>query len=148
MLLILRFTPIAIAHEKGQPPKIEKTTAEAINKKYLNDVKPIFEKKCFDCHTSQTRFPWYSKIPGIKQLIQTDIKEAKEHLDMEPDFPFKSHASPLEDLDAIKKSIFKNEMPPLRYRMMHSGSGLTPEEKETVYKWVQFGKEMLNQQTK
>jgi len=49
-----------------------------INRQYLDQVKPIFEKKCFDCHANTTKFPWYYSIPGIKQMIDDDIKEAKK----------------------------------------------------------------------
>jgi len=136
-------------HKKVDPPTPEtKTILESINENYLSNVKPIFEKKCFDCHTSQTRFPWYQQIPGVKQMIQSDMHEAKMHLDMESNFPFKSHATPIEDLTAIEKTIDDNEMPPFRYRVMHSGSALTTEEKEKVHQWVQLGKEMLKEKPK
>jgi hypothetical protein len=141
-------TFIAWAHEGKHHPKPntqEKTSFVQINELYLTDVKPIFEKKCFDCHGSSSSSAWYRNVPGAKQLIDSDIKESKEHLDMSSDFPFKSHATPLEDLDAIQSSIDKNEMPPFRYRIMHSDSTLTTAEKEKVSKWVQFGKEILKE---
>lgn len=132
------------AHHLPEAVTVEvKTSLEEINEAYLKDIKPIFQKKCFDCHSTQTNFPWYSNIPGVKQLIQSDIDEAQEHLNMEPNFPFKSHASPIEDLKAIEESVQKNEMPPFRYRIMHSDSLLTKEEKEKVQKWVQYGNEKL-----
>lgn len=154
-ILIVSVSLLAVAHENHHKAHHQqntvtvktKTALQEINELYLKDVKPIFQNKCFDCHSSQARLPWYSKIPGAKQLIQSDMDEAKEHLDMETDFPFKSHASPVEDLEAIDKSIQKNEMPPFRYRLMHSESLLTEEEKEKVQQWVQFGKEKLKEKS-
>jgi len=148
----MSFSLFAIAHEshikKAAPVTPElKLSLQEINEPYLKDIMPIFQKKCFDCHTSQTQFPWYQKIPGIRQWIQRDIDEAKMHLDMEPGFPFKSHAAPIEDLEAIDQSITKNEMPPLRYRIMHSGSALSADEKAKVHHWVEFGKEKLKRST-
>jgi uncharacterized membrane protein len=147
--LILSATLTTIAHEghhKEQPivAHQDKESMARINERYLVDVKPIFQKKCFDCHSSKTQFPWYSIIPGPRQLIQHDIEKAHEHLDMDADFPFKSHAEPLEDLEAINETISKDEMPPWRYRILHRGSALTMEEKEVVHRWVQFGKDLLN----
>lgn len=137
-------------HKEHHPPvtKEEKNSLAQINEMYLAQVKPIFQNKCFDCHSSKTQFPWYSKVPGIKQFIQHDIDEAHEHIDMEQNFPFKSHAEPLEDLAAIDKTVTKNEMPPWRYRIMHSGSDLTSAEKEIVHQWVQFGKDLLKNGSK
>lgn len=116
-----------------------------INELYISDVKPIFEKKCFDCHGIQNHFPWYRNFPLAKQLIDRDIKESKVHIDMTHDFPFKSHSTPLEDLEAIQKSIDKNKMPPFRYRLLHLYSALTNSEKEKVFNWVKFGKKTLKQ---
>jgi hypothetical protein len=125
------------------PPPQMREAAEVINEMYQREVQPIFEKKCFDCHSSRTKFPWYYKVPGIKQMIDEDIDEAKAHLDFEPGFPFKSHGTPEEDLKAIAQEVEENEMPPLSYKLMHRGSHLTPSEKEKVQAWVQFGLEKL-----
>jgi len=141
-------TLMAWAH-KGKhhpnPSTLQKENFIQINEMYLAEVKPIFEKKCFDCHGLSSSAPWYRNVPGAKQLIDDDIKESKQHLDMSSDYPFKSHATPIEDLDAIRASIDRNEMPPIRYRLLHSDSALTAEEKEKVSKWVQFGKEILKE---
>lgn len=152
-LLLVSFSFFAVAHEshhkKTHPATPEtKSSLEEINERYLKDIKPIFERTCFDCHSSQARLPWYQKVPGIKQWIQSDLDEAKEHLDMEPNFPFLSHATPLEDLTAIDEEIQNNDMPPFRYRIMHSQSSLSDVEKEKVRQWVQFGKEKLKETTK
>lgn len=141
---------IAVAHE-GKPHKpaekpatdASKLALEKINVQYVQNIKPLFQNKCFDCHSSQIKEPWYRNLPGAKQLIDHDVREAKEHLDLESDFPFKSHATPIEDLEAIEETVRENEMPPLRYKVMHPGSSLTDEEKQKIYQWVQFGKETL-----
>ena len=137
-------------HEEphGNPEVGKGLALDKINEAYRKEVKPVFQKKCFDCHSSQTRYPWYQKIPGIKQMIQDDIAEAKMHLNMDPDFPFQSHASPLEDLDAIADSIEEREMPPFLYRMMHPDSVLTDEEREKVHHWVQLGRDLLKDSEK
>ncbi|MBS1963231.1 MAG: heme-binding domain-containing protein [Bdellovibrionales bacterium] len=103
---------------------------------YLAQVKPIFQKACFDCHSNQTRYPSYYKIPGIRQLIDSDIAESKKHLDFSNDFPFKSHASVEEDLKAIGDEVREGDMPPFRYRILHSRQKLTKEDKAAISTWV------------
>jgi hypothetical protein len=133
--------PVAVAVES-------KSAFEEINIRYLKDVKPIFEKKCFDCHSSQTHFPFYQKIPGIKQWIQHDLDEAKEHLNMDPNFPFESDATPIDDLVAIDKEVAEGEMPLWTYRMMHSGSAITTDEKQIIHAWVQYGLDLSKKKSK
>ncbi len=137
-------------HSKDvKQPKVVKANAEIeekyirINQEYLKTVKPIFQKSCFDCHGNTTVYPWYYKIPGVKQLIDSDIKESKKHLDFSKDFPFVSHETPIKDLDAIGKSIKNDSMPPFRYLIMHGDKKLTKDEVKQVDKWIRESKEML-----
>ena len=124
-------TPVLVSIDKKQT-----AVFKAINKVYLKEVKPIFKVKCFDCHGTIESYPWYYKVPGIKQLMDWDMEESKEHLDMRKDFPFVSHESPLEDLKSLKEVIEEDDMPPIQYVLGHWDSYLTKLEKEKVYEWV------------
>ncbi len=138
---------MALAHEKhaskSAPANLSQEKLSRINRDYITNIKPIFKEKCFDCHSNQTRFPWYYKIPGVKQLIDRDIKESKEHIDMSGDFPFKSHESPAEDLKAIAEEIQENEMPPWRYILLHTDAKISVEEKKKIFDWVTSSLEAL-----
>ncbi len=107
-----------------------------INASFLKKVRPIFKKSCFDCHSNQTTFPWYYNVPGIKQLIDSDIKEAKTHLDFSKGFPFTSHVSPIKDLKGILRSLSEEEMPPQRYLWFHGEKKLTNNESKKIKNWI------------
>lgn len=153
VFLFSSFTSDLHAHQEHQHADSETTapatseyTLEKIQKigdAYLKNVEPIFRQKCFDCHSSHTRYPKYYSIPGIKQLIDSDIREGMKHLDMTPGYPFRSHATPREDLDALEEVAQKNTMPPFRYRLMHRGSTLTEVEKKSILQWVQESRQEL-----
>lgn len=133
-------------HSSSQEQKsIKKEEFQEINGAYLQTVRPIFAKKCFDCHSGNTRYPWYYKIPGARQLIERDVKEAKRHLDLSDDFPFGGHGAPYDDLEAIRETIHEGSMPPLRYRMLHIGSGITEEEKKAVFEWIESSQKLIHQ---
>ncbi len=121
---------------ESKPEETTKDTFKEVNEAYIKSVKPIFQKSCFDCHSSNTQYPWYSNIPGVKQLIRSDVSEAKEHLDMTNDFPFSGHGEPLEDLKAIGKQVDNGEMPPFRYMIIHSESELSETDKKIILEWV------------
>lgn len=145
-LLSILFVVVASAHqnhhhssgdkEKKSDGLDSKKIYEQINLEYEKNVKPIFQEKCMDCHSSQTRYPSYYNWPIAKSLIDGDIAESKKHIDMTNGFPFAGHGTPLEDLNAIKKEIQEGEMPPLRYRLMHWKSALTEEEKNKIRNWI------------
>lgn len=128
----------------------KKVDYSSIAAAYQTDIKPIFKAKCFDCHSTQTVYPWYYKIPGVKQMIEYDIREAKKHLDMTQDFPFISHETPFKDLKSIQEEIEEDAMPPLKYLLGHWDARLTPAEKEKVSRWttksIQLLKGNINEQ--
>lgn len=117
---------------------------DQINSDYQGSVRPLFEKACFDCHYAPTHLPWYNFIPGVRQLIAHDISEAKGHLDMSGEFPFAGHGSVKEDLEAIKKTIRKNEMPPGEYLFMHPEARLSRSEKDNIYRWLETTSQILS----
>ena len=108
-----------------------------INELYEKTVKPIFKVKCLDCHGSGNKKPWYYRVPGVRQLMDSDIDEAREHLDMSNGFPFSGHGSPQKDLEEIKEVISENSMPPWQYVAIHWESYLSTGERKMVLEWVE-----------
>jgi len=126
--------------------KLQENEFFKINQLYKEKTKPIFQKKCFDCHSQNTNYPWYYNIPGAKHLIDSDTKEAKEHLDFSNDFPFGGHGVPSEDLDAIRDIAKDNSMPPFRYWILHRDSRLSEEERRIILEWVETSKSVLKEE--
>jgi hypothetical protein len=112
---------------------------------YQLTVAPLFQKACADCHSGDTQYPWYSMMPGVSQWIKNDIEEARKHIEFSNGYPFQSHASRLEDLIAVEKSILDGSMPPLRYRLMHSQARLNEQEKKRIIHWARRGQSMLRE---
>ena len=116
---------------------------ERIDKFYKKEIKPIFQKKCFDCHSNYTQYPWYYKLGVGKDIIDEDIREAKIRMDMSRDFPFTLQGSPRRDLDLIEHVIKQDTMPPGRYKMLNWDKGLTQQEKNQILDWVSQSTQIL-----
>lgn len=130
------------SHTKGS--QFEKEKIEKIAKAYTEKVEPIFEAKCYDCHSSnRTDYPWYHSIPGIKQLINADIEEGKSHIILSDGFPFKGHGKVIGDLKSLKKSVEEDSMPIFEYKLMHWDSSLTEAEKKKTLDWIQKSLQLL-----
>lgn len=125
-------------NEESKEKKLQsmKLHLKAINRSYQTSVKPIFNEKCVDCHGVPEKYPWYYKVPGIKHIMDYDIRKAKEHLDMSNDFPFGGHGTPLSDLTELRKTVEGGSMPPLQYWIFHPSSRPTAEEKEIIFNWI------------
>ncbi len=138
--------------EHGLNKKESKVASESvlsqINKKYQKEIAPIFENKCMDCHGQPKNLPWYHVLPIAKGIMNSDMKEAKKHLDMRGGFPFKGHGTPSEDLLAISDVIEKKEMPPLRYKILNWNSRIDNYEKEKISRWVEESKSLIQESKK
>lgn len=136
-------------HDSIENPVVENETTnqamlyEKINALYVQNVRAVFDKKCLDCHGTK-KMPWYYSFPVVKQIIDSDVAEAKKHLDMTNDFPFKGHGNVKDDLKSIKDVVDKNSMPPWQYQMLHWSSSLSSEEKEKVNGWVENALKILS----
>ena len=146
---ILSLSAFGHGKEKHSTPEMKKeepiaiSTYEQINLQYQMKVEPIFKSKCLDCHSSQTTYPWYYQIPVVNYLINSDIKEARSHIEMSKGFPFGSHSTPLKDLQEIEKSILSSSMPPFKYRALHRNAALTKAELELIISWTKSSKNLL-----
>ena len=81
----------------------------------------------------------------MKQVIDSDIKEAKSHLDFSNNYPFKSHDTPENDLKSIMKSISDASMPPSQYLFFHGDKKMSDSEKTKVKEWVKNSLKALDQ---
>ena len=158
LFYILLVPMIMLAHSgekhdktKELPPKTEIKENKVdiytqINEEYIKNIKPIFEVKCFNCHSDKTKQYWYSNFPIVSSIIKKDIKEAKEHLDFSKDFPFLSHDTPQKDLISILEAFEKRTMPPFKYKIMHSESKITPNDIKKVKLWVENSLSILKKE--
>lgn len=128
----LKSEPIA----ETRTAALQRDSAFTVINAGFRQLEPVFRRACFDCHSDQTVFPWYHRVPGVKSWLDRDIRKARKHLDMSAGFPFVGHGNPAEDLADIREELEEGSMPPLAYRLMHPGAAPTPAEKDSIYAWI------------
>ena len=98
-------------------------------------VKAVLKKSCYDCHSNETVWPWYSYVAPVSWLVASDVTEAREKLNfsdwgqMSPEN--QAHAS-----REVWKEIEKGEMPLGMYLLMHSEAVLTEADKVVIQNWA------------
>lgn len=99
------------------------------------EVKTILQQSCYDCHSNETKWPWYSKVAPISWLISNHVKDGRKHLnfsDWEKLFPSKQRKLKEE----IWEEIEKDEMPMGGYTLLHPSAKLDLIKKQTIKKWA------------
>ncbi len=79
---------------------------------------------CYDCHSSETRWPWYSNVAPLSWLVQRDVDRGRDELSF-------SDWDEGDGEDAAE-TIAEGDMPPRQYTWMHADARLGFEEKEAL----------------
>jgi hypothetical protein len=102
-------------------------------------VKTILRTSCYDCHSHETVWPWYSKVAPASWLIASDAKEGRRKLDFSAWNRYNPEKKSVLISDMIDQ-IKEGEMPPAPYTWMHTGSDLTPEKLRILETWANQNK--------
>ncbi len=97
------------------------------------EVKAILKRSCYDCHSNETRWPWYSHIAPVSWLVAHDVKEGREHMNF-------SDWEPLKDIVWIRTQIHtmvaNGQMPPKYYLPMHSKAKVSTGDLAVLKDWA------------
>ena len=105
-------------------------------------VKVILESACYDCHSNNTRYPWYSYIQPGGWWLANHIKEGKEELNFS-EFGMYSQRRQINKLRSIENSIKDGSMPLSSYAWLHKDARLTNDEKVVITGWITKVKDSL-----
>ncbi|MCW3121633.1 MAG: hypothetical protein JWQ38_1125 [Flavipsychrobacter sp.] len=100
-----------------------------------DSVQLILQKACYDCHSSNTRYPWYFDIQPVAWWMNDHVSEAKEELNFS-DFGSRPPAKQIKKLRKTAKEVEEGEMPMDSYTWMHKDATLTEREKNILISWA------------
>lgn len=86
-------------------------------------TREMAERACFDCHSNRTVWPAYANVAPISWLVQHDVEEGRGALN------FTEWQRPQQHAKDVREEVSENHMPPLIYRVMHSGARLSAAER-------------------
>ena len=102
-----------------------------------DEVKQVLRKACFDCHSHETEWPWYSRVAPVSWWVADHVKQGRGDLNFS--------RWPLFDLEAqkhllgeIEEEISQDEMPLKSYRLGHPEARLSEEEKQILLNWARI----------
>jgi len=105
----------------------------------VNDAPETIKKKlqvsCYDCHSNNTRYPWYNKIQPVTWFLEDHIKEAKAELNFN-EWDSLSNRRKKSKLRSIIKQLENGKMPLNSYTIIHKDAKFSEAEKEEIINWV------------
>ncbi|WP_028459501.1 heme-binding domain-containing protein [Chloroflexus sp. Y-396-1] len=111
------------------------------NPPVLNDVAwttpeaaSIARRACYDCHSNETVWPWYSKIAPASWLITYDVIKGRNELNFS--LPLRE---PAELAKEIAEVVREGEMPPRQYLILHPEARLSPTDIQALISGIPGG---------
>jgi len=98
------------------------------------EVQAILERSCFDCHSSHTKFPWYSSVAPVSWFTKLHVKKAREKLNFSTWASYEDDKK-LKYLEKLPKAI-KSKMPMASYLTMHPEAKLSDTDKKAISDWA------------
>jgi mono/diheme cytochrome c family protein len=89
-------------------------------------TRDLAARACFDCHSNQTTWPWYSNIAPVSWLIQHDVQQGRAQLN------FSQWGTAGRGADNAAEQIQRGTMPPSYYVLMHPTANLSAAEKQAL----------------
>ena len=127
ILIGIQFVPV----NKSNPPVTGEIKAPA-------EVMEILRTSCYDCHSNESEWPWYSHIAPVSWLVVDDVNEGREHMNFS-EWQSYSEEDKAEDIEEIWEEIHEGEMPLWFYLPLHPDARLSEAQKVTIRKWVEAG---------
>ena len=99
------------------------------------DVDAILRRACYDCHSSETKWPFYSYIAPASWLVSYDVKEGRREMNFSEWGNYKKKKQ-ARRLSAIPSEIENGAMPMPKYLLLHSEARLSDADKAVLIHWA------------
>ncbi|NDV43987.1 heme-binding domain-containing protein [Flagellimonas sediminis] len=100
------------------------------------EVQGILKSACYDCHSANTNYPWYSNVAPISYWLADHIEEGKEHLNFS-DWTNYTDKKKDHKLEELVEEVKEGEMPLNEYTWTHADARLTQEQITALLTWAQ-----------
>ena len=101
------------------------------------DVYSALLHSCGDCHSSRTRWPWYSQVAPVSWVVTDDVNQGRRHMNFEDWEALQDPKQANDRLIGICEEIQKKGMPPFSYRLVHKSLALKQKEITAICSWSQ-----------
>jgi peptidoglycan hydrolase CwlO-like protein len=117
-------------------------SAEIVTDRDLSKVHPVPEnvhqlliKKCYDCHSNNTVYPWYNNIQPVAWWLANHVNEGKGELNFS-EFSTYDKKKADHKLEELAEVVEDGSMPLKSYTLLHPETKVSEDERKTIIGWV------------
>lgn len=123
-------------HTGTQPNNITKLVP-------INDsMQRLFNVACMDCHSNNTRYPWYANVMPLGWLINNHVVDGKRHFNFDEFTTYKAKRA-IKKIGEIAESVETDYMPMENYTYIHKDAKLNNTQKAAIINWAKSAEATL-----
>jgi hypothetical protein len=131
LIILIQFIPVSY------PDKAEVNRNDLFQTGSIpEEVESILRTSCYDCHSNETHYPWYSYIAPVKWLVVRDVDEGRSELNFS-EWNNLDIRDKIKLLDGIAEEVEDGKMPMPIYTLVHRSASLNEERKQVVIDWTE-----------
>ena len=99
------------------------------------NIESILSRACKDCHSNNTRYPWYAEIQPVNWYLASHVNEGKQELNFDAflTYPLEKQLKKVEEIVEVMEN---KEMPLTSYTLIHQDADLTDDQRLEIIAWA------------
>ncbi len=99
-------------------------------------INVILQRSCYDCHSNETRWPWYGYIAPLSWWMERDVELGRKQLNFS-EWGSYYPKTKIRKLQWIDRALRQENMPPLSYRILHPHAALNQTDLLLLLHWIE-----------
>lgn len=125
------------------PPQEPRPSTDLIGSNEVPDaIASILQTSCYDCHSVETRYPWYSRVAPVSWLVAKDVREGRDEMNLS-EWTDLAKRKKIKNLENIKDEVLEGHMPMPIYLVVHWDAKLTDEQRKQIADWADLYQDQI-----
>ena len=134
LLIILVFAIMQVI-PSDRPENKEPDSTDLLQIEKPNaEIGILIKSACYDCHSYQSKHPWYSDLAPVSWWVNDHIEEGREHLNFSEWGTYSPKKKAHKAEEGVEE-LEEGEMPLWSYQLGHSEATLNDSQKEMLIEW-------------
>jgi hypothetical protein len=99
------------------------------------EIAALLRGACYDCHSDETRWPWYSRVAPVSWWLADHVNEGRRHLNFSR-WPHDDTRSAARKWNHVYREVRSGEMPLRSYTWAHPAARLSAAQREELSQWA------------
>jgi len=134
--IIVLFVAIQLLPVDRRNPAVDPSRTIYATQNVPPRVRSVFDSSCMDCHSNETRWPWYAHVAPASWIVAHDVHEGRKEMNFS-EWGDYSPEKKEDKLEEICEQVVNGDMPESKYLFIHRKAKPTEEQRNAVCKWTE-----------